>query len=98
MKSNVWTEKKLQKLCGPIFENVEQSFRVEQSRAGIPVIIFTTLGGGNYPVMGMWWDNEMWQMARWSEDGKFPSISETDFDSDLDLDLEVEEQDEPEVA
>lgn len=91
MQTVQWTQEQIHNLVTPIFEDVKTTFGVVFTRAGIPVILVTKIAGGEFPIMGMWWNGHSWQPARWLADGRYPSINEKVLKTDLDLLLQPEE-------
>ena len=86
-----FSKQKMAKLVNPIFEDIQNTFGVALSHAGVPIIVFTKCGLGDYPIVGMYWNGEEWIPAKWMGDGRFPSINPKVIKCQLDINLESTE-------
>lgn len=87
-----FSKEQIVQLCNPIFEDLKECGCIF-TRSGMPVIVFSPNGGGNFPIVGMYWNNEEWIPTKWMADGRYPSINEKLVVTDLDLDLNPETYD-----
>ena len=46
-----------------------------ETLSGCPVKIFDFQSGGDYPVLGAYYNNVEWIPCKWDEFGRFPSIN-----------------------
>ena len=80
-----WTTKKLNNLVAKL--GYSDSKDVVLSKGDIPLLLFTEQGGGDYPIIGMWYNNEYWEPASWNLYGEIAWAARRDPGSVHNLDF-----------
>lgn len=63
-----------------------------KTRSGAEVKVFDFNSGGDYPILGAYFNGEEWIPVKWNERGQFPSINDDLVQCALDIvDFEDEE-------
>lgn len=61
------------------------------TRGGTPVVLFTSSGGGDFPLVGAYFSGECWIPCAWLPDGAYGSINEHMTSTSLDLIINQED-------
>jgi hypothetical protein len=97
MKTLKLTEEQVNRICTPLFKDIQQKhFQVCKTKGGNVAIVFSRCAGGEYPLLGAYYTSDddedgEWMASKWSAEGRFNSkaFSLLDLMSVLPIDAEV---------